>query len=85
MDIDWNALGQVFGTTLLFTIALVGVFTLGILGTARRSGQQPGGEAAGTAVATAGGASAAVRAGAYLCFALCAAAVGYGIYIIVSG
>ncbi|MFC0596947.1 hypothetical protein [Streptomyces palmae] len=84
MDIDWNALGQVFGTTLLFTIALVGVFTLGILGTARRSGQSAG-ETSETAVATAGGPSAAVRAGAYACYALCAAAVGYGIYIIVAG
>jgi len=69
MDIDWAALGQVFGVTLVATVGLVGVFTLGIVGASpRRAG---------------GSASALGRTGAYVCFALCAAAVAYGISIIV--
>ncbi|MEU5431302.1 hypothetical protein AB0H73_37650 [Streptomyces olivoreticuli] len=71
MQIDWAALGQVFGVSLVVTVGLVGVFTLGIVGTSSASaaGTQPGSLA---------------RTGAYACFALCAAAVGYGIYLIVA-
>ncbi|OEU88469.1 hypothetical protein DB35_19480 [Streptomyces abyssalis] len=72
MDIDWAALGQVFGVSLVATIALVGVFTLGIVGAS--SGR--------TQSAHGGGASVLARTGSYACFALCAAAVAYGIYII---
>ncbi|MBW1603653.1 hypothetical protein JJV70_16375 [Streptomyces sp. JJ66] len=68
MDIDWAALGQVFGVSLLATVALVGVFTLGIVG---GSARKPDGT-----VSTAG------KAGSYLAYALCAAAVAYGIYTI---
>ncbi|AXK34200.1 hypothetical protein DVA86_17635 [Streptomyces armeniacus] len=68
MDIDWAALGQVFGVSLGATVALVGVFTLGILGSsADKSG---------------GGSTVLARTGAYACFGLCAAAVAYGIYLI---
>lgn len=71
MNIDWAALGQVFGISLLATVVLVGIFTLGILGS--------------SAVAKeAGGSTVLARSGAYVCFALCAAAVAYGIYIISS-
>ncbi|GAA0343390.1 hypothetical protein QZH56_27845 [Streptomyces olivoreticuli] len=71
MQIDWAALGQVFGVSLVVTVGLVGVFTLGIVGTSSASaaGTRPGSLA---------------RTGAYACFALCAAAVGYGIYLIVA-
>jgi hypothetical protein len=72
MDIDWAALGQVFGVSLVATVALVGVFTLGIVGTSPGSSQGAQG----------GGSSVLARTGAYACFALCAAAVAYGIYII---
>ena len=61
MDIDWAALGQVFGVSLAASVALVGVFTLGIVGSAALS-----------------------RTGAFVCFAVCAAAVAYGIYIIMA-
>ncbi|MCF6526287.1 hypothetical protein [Streptomyces sp. JJ36] len=68
MDIDWAALAQVFGVSLGATVALVGVFTLGIVGSApARDGSS---------------AAPARRVGAYACFALCAAAVAYGIYLI---
>jgi len=69
MTIDWHALWDVFAVTVLSTVGLVGVFTLGILGLSRR-------ESGETAVLS--------RAGGWLCFAACAAAVAYGIHLIVS-
>jgi hypothetical protein len=73
MKIDWAALGSVFGVSLVVTVALVGLFTLGITGLSRRE----------RAVAQGGSAALAVT-GAYVCFAACAAAVTYGIYLIVA-
>ncbi|WP_058044977.1 hypothetical protein [Streptomyces roseifaciens] len=75
MQIDWAALGQVFGVSLVVTVGLVGIFTLGIVGTSPRAGSSAGSAAGAGALAR--------RSGAYACFALCAAAVGYGIYLIV--
>ncbi|MCK8678989.1 MULTISPECIES: hypothetical protein [Streptomyces] len=72
MKIDWAALGTVFGVSLAATIALVGLFTLGIAGLSRH-------EAAGAR----GGSATLARTGAFACFGLCAAAVSYGIYLIV--
>ncbi|MEV8125789.1 hypothetical protein AB0P07_17080 [Streptomyces sp. NPDC085944] len=73
MSIDWAALGSVFGVSLVATVALVGLFTLGIVGLSRQE----------RAVAQGGTATLAV-AGAYACFAACTAAVAYGIYLIVA-
>ncbi|MEU0396743.1 hypothetical protein ABZ208_28940 [Streptomyces sp. NPDC006208] len=73
MKIDWAALGSVFGVSLLATVALVGLFTLGVVGLSKQE-----------AAASGGGSAALARTGAYACFALCAAAVAYGIYLIVS-
>ncbi|NGN66590.1 hypothetical protein G5C51_22140 [Streptomyces sp. A7024] len=78
MSIEWAALGEVFGVSLVVTVGIVGVFTLGIVGTARRTA--PAGEGDGESVAPTG----AARAGATVCFAACAAAVAYGIYLIVA-
>ncbi|AIA02863.1 secreted protein [Streptomyces noursei] len=36
MHIDWAALGQVFGVSLVVTVGLVGLFTVGIVGTSRK-------------------------------------------------
>ncbi|MBL1097239.1 hypothetical protein [Streptomyces coffeae] len=86
MSIDWAALGQVFGVSLAVTVGVVGVFTLGIVGTSRKE-LRPDGAAAAAAtggVTAQGGASALARSGAYACFALCAAVVAYGIYLIVA-
>ncbi|MFE3774367.1 hypothetical protein [Streptomyces sp. NPDC057579] len=80
MHIDWAALGQVFGVSLVVTVGIVGLFTVGIVGTSRKPAVD--GDAAATAATTAPGAGA--RAGAVLAFALCAAAVAYGIYLIVA-
>ena len=73
MKIDCAALGSVFGVSLVITVALVGLFTLGITGLSRRERAVAEGGTAGLAVT-----------GAYACFAACAAAVGYGIYLIVA-
>ncbi|PZG77151.1 hypothetical protein C1I97_37105 [Streptomyces sp. NTH33] len=73
MNIDWAALGSVFGVSLGASVGLVALFTLGIAGLSRREAASNRGESA--LVAT---------AGAYACFALCAAAVAYGISLIVS-
>ncbi|MEU1814413.1 hypothetical protein ABZ543_04365 [Streptomyces roseifaciens] len=78
MHIDWAALGQVFGVSLVVTVGLVGIFTLGIVGTSPRAASS-----ADSAAGSAGAGALARRSGAYVCFALCAAAVGYGIYLIV--
>lgn len=76
MNIDWAALGSVFGVSLVATVALVGLFTLGIVGLSKSAA--PAGSTATT------GSVAVARAGAYVCFALCVAAVSYGIYLIVA-
>ncbi|MFK8845881.1 hypothetical protein [Streptomyces sp. Ac-502] len=80
MSIDWAALGQVFGVTLFVTVGIVGLFTLGIVGTSRKPRQEGAPVTAGGPAGSGG----AARAGAYACFALCAAAVAYGIYLIVA-
>ncbi|MFF3177024.1 hypothetical protein ACFVQ0_30895 [Streptomyces sp. NPDC057900] len=77
MNIDWAALGTVFGVSLVATVALVGLFTLGIAGLSRQpETAEPGGRSGGSLMLA--------RAGAYVCFGLCAAAVAYGIYLIVA-
>ncbi|MFI6487801.1 hypothetical protein [Streptomyces sp. NPDC050564] len=73
MNIDWAALASVFGVSLLATVGLVGLFTLGIVGLSKHE----------SASARGGSATLAVT-GAYACFAACAAAVAYGIFIIVA-
>jgi UPF0716 family protein affecting phage T7 exclusion len=73
MKIDWSAIGSVFGVSLVFTVGLVVLFTLGIRGLTRRERAVAQGDSAALAVT-----------GAYVCFAACTAAVAYGIFLIVS-
>ncbi|WP_424214403.1 hypothetical protein ACN20G_21320 [Streptomyces sp. BI20] len=73
MKIDWAALGSVFGVSLSATVALVALFTLGLMGLSKHE-----------AATTAGGSAGLARTGAYACFALCAVAVTFGIYLIVT-
>ncbi|MER6424820.1 hypothetical protein [Streptomyces sp. NPDC001137] len=73
MKIDWAALGSVFGVSLAVTVGLVALFTLGIMGLSRRE----------RAVAQGNSASLAV-AGAYVAFAGVAAAVAYGIHLVIA-
>ncbi|TDC61587.1 hypothetical protein [Streptomyces hainanensis] len=64
MNVDWATLGQVILVSVLLTLAVVGLFSIGIRAGLNRS------------------AGPAARPAGYLSFALCAAAVGYGIWII---
>ncbi|MEV6174796.1 hypothetical protein AB0L99_42120 [Streptomyces sp. NPDC051954] len=73
MKIDWATLGSVFGVSLVVTVALVALFTLGVAGLSRRERATVQGDSAALAIT-----------GAYACFAACAAAVAYGIYLIVA-
>ncbi|MFH9268775.1 hypothetical protein ACH4KN_31640 [Streptomyces sp. NPDC017546] len=77
MKIDWAALASVFGVSLVVTVALVGLFTLGIVALSKQSATAGSGAAGGGSVALA-------RTAAYVCFAACVAAVAYGIYLIVA-
>ena len=74
MTIDWGALGSVFAVSVAVTVGLVGLFTFGIAAMSRQE-----------TTTSSGSSTALARTGAYACFALCAAAVGYGIYVIVTG
>ncbi|MEU8688432.1 hypothetical protein [Streptomyces sp. NPDC048665] len=71
MHVDWSALGRVAAVSLGVTVAVVVVFTFGVLGLSR----------ADTARDGTGGAAGRAQAG--LCFLACAAVVAYGIYLIV--
>jgi hypothetical protein len=71
MSIDWGAFATVFVVGVVATVGLVGLFTLGIVGLSRQE-----------AAADSGAGAPLARTGAYACFALCAVAVGYGIYLI---
>jgi hypothetical protein len=82
MTIDWAALGTVLGVSVGVTVALVGLFTLGIMALSTRPGPAPATGAA-TGGSAAAGPTALARTAAYGCFALCAAAVAYGFYLIV--
>ncbi|GLF98677.1 hypothetical protein [Streptomyces yaizuensis] len=72
MNIDWVALGSVFGVSLLATVTIAGLFVLGLVGLSKQE-----------VASQAGGSAAVARAGAYLCFTLCLVAVSFGIYLIV--
>ncbi|MFF7471285.1 hypothetical protein [Streptomyces sp. NPDC008092] len=73
MNIDWAAIGSVFGVSLVATVGLVALFTLGIKGLSARERAAAQGDSAVLAVTA-----------AYLCFAACAAAVAWGIHLIVA-
>ncbi|WP_432159306.1 hypothetical protein [Streptomyces sp. NRRL F-5630] len=89
MNIDWAALGSVFGVSLLVTVGLVGAFALGIAGLSRASAATARDGGTGTVAGTGGDAATSGRAllhrlGAYTCFGVCLAAVAFGIYVIVA-
>ncbi|MFE2111549.1 hypothetical protein ACFXAF_37595 [Kitasatospora sp. NPDC059463] len=81
MHIKWNALAQTAGVSFGITVGVVAVFALGILALSRREAALSARrEAAGPGAAVAGGKLA--LAGAYACFAVCGAAVLYGLTLI---
>ena len=78
--INWAGLGQVFIASLSFTVVIVAAFSVGIrfLTTAKQimtASKKPKPELLRKEIA--------LRAGAYLAFTLCAAAILYAIYLIV--
>ncbi|MFF7456030.1 hypothetical protein [Kitasatospora sp. NPDC008115] len=82
MHIKWTALAQTAGISFGVTVGVVAVFALGILALSRREATLTAHrEAAGPSAAPATGGRLAL-AGAYACFAVCGAAVLYGLMLI---
>lgn len=80
VHIDWGSLGVVAGVSLAFGIGIVAVFSLGLIGLSAAEGRLEGeDEALARRVPRGPG---ALLAG--VCFLACAAAVGYGVYLIVA-
>jgi hypothetical protein len=82
MHIEWNELLQVFGATMLSTIVLVTLFSLGVRGLAKNpehpenaENNENGKEGESVNIS---------EAGPVLCFVLCLAIVAYGVYLIVA-
>ncbi|MFI0941483.1 hypothetical protein [Streptomyces sp. NPDC021020] len=72
MDVRWGSLAEVAVVSFGATVAVVLVFALGVRALTGRAADRTAGQ---------GGPARAVAAGA--CFAVCAAAVAYGLYLIV--
>ena len=86
MQIKWDDLGQVAEVSFAFGVGIVVVFTLGVLGLGRRNeGRRDDGRRDESRRYQDGGARARAVAlsGAVVAFALCAAAVAYGLYLLI--
>ncbi|MGV9265734.1 hypothetical protein ACWDRR_13855 [Kitasatospora sp. NPDC003701] len=81
MHIKWTALAQTAGFSFGITVAVVTVFALGILALSRREAALTAQQSAAGSDAPAAGGRLAL-AGAYACFAVCGAAVLYGLSLI---
>ena len=86
MDIKWGALGEVFGVSFGVTVVLVALFAVGAAALAGPRRPEEEGEvvSADGTPAAAIEVGAAARAIATLCFAVCAATVLYGLYLVIS-
>jgi hypothetical protein len=74
--VDWASLGKVAGVSLVFGVGIVVLFSVAVLGLSMARGR-----ASDDDIAVNGrGAGSAIAA---LCFVMCAAAVGYGLYLII--
>ena len=71
--INWADFGKVFAATIIAAVLIVSLFSVGVIGLAHQATAREHGRS-GTAPFT----------GAVVCFALCVAMVGYGIYLIVA-
>jgi hypothetical protein len=74
MQIDWGAFGEVFLVSLGAAVGVIVVFAIGV---ALVSTRAPAGGSGAAAP------SPANRAAAGLCFLACAAAVAYGLYLVI--
>jgi hypothetical protein len=79
MDIDWASLGQVSVVTVLAAVVVVGSYALGVTIMSRVE------EAASTSSSTRlrTGTTLAQRGAAYICFAVSAVVVLYGLYSLI--
>jgi hypothetical protein len=75
--IDWASLGKVAGVSLVFGVAIVIIFSVGIVGLSWFNGESTSPEVGVRSSRTAGLAMASVS------FVLCIAAVLYGLYLII--
>lgn len=73
MNIDGGSLGLVFVVALASVVVLTSLFSFGVVGLSQRESARE-----------AGGTGTGPLAGAILCFAVCLAIVGYGIFLIVA-
>ncbi|MEU5692870.1 hypothetical protein [Actinosynnema sp. NPDC020468] len=71
MHVNWSALGQVLVVALVVGVGVVSLFSLGVL-VGDRQTTEGGTRSSGASIAS------------ILCFAACAAIVGYGVYLVVS-
>lgn len=72
IDIDWAALGKAAGVSLVFAVGIIVVFTVGVLGVSRVQAAREDGTSSGPGFAMAGTA-----------FVVSAAAVLYGLYLLI--
>jgi hypothetical protein len=72
MNLHWGALGQVAVVSVGVAVALIVVFTLGVVALSQRDTAREHGRNGSVALTAAS-----------ICFAACAAAVLYGIYLII--
>ena len=76
MTINWADFGKVFVATIVSAVAIVVLFSFGVIGLSRQAEakEHDGSGRSGVLPLT----------GAIVCFGLCLAIVGYGIYLIVA-
>jgi hypothetical protein len=72
MHIQWGDLGEVFIASLVATVCVVSLFSVGVIGLSRQA-----------TLKEQGGSGAAPLTGSIICFAACLLIVAYGIYLIV--
>ena len=77
--IDWNKFLQVLQATIVFSVGVVGLFSLGIRLLTNAQHAVPGANKGKTAAVRA---EVLNRLGAYVAFALCVVALGYGIMLV---
>jgi hypothetical protein len=72
MNIHWGDLGVVLVASLVATVCVVALFSVGVIGLSRQA-----------TLKEQGGSGAAPLTGSIICFAACLLIVAYGIYLIV--
>ncbi|HEY4021394.1 MAG TPA: hypothetical protein VGM75_22085 [Pseudonocardiaceae bacterium] len=72
MNIHWGDLGVVLVASLVATVCVVALFSVGVIGLSRQA-----------TLKEQGGSGAAPFTGSIICFAACLLIVAYGIYLIV--